>query len=137
MTEFNRRITDRPEFADRVVALETNIDHIRTSVSDLGEKLSGHISDETAEVSNITDAVSRVQVTQDVQTRTLDRMATAIEQVAVHSSRVQALEDWRGKTEVRLDETVTRVSVIYKVVAAIVVLSPAVWAMLHQLGVLK
>lgn len=131
--EFNRRATDRPEVIERVVALETNINNVKDAVTELTGDLRSHIRDESSDVGNLTIAIERLSANQETQTRTLERVADTLQTVAVHSARVQSLEDWRDKTEGRLDEVTSKVAFIFRLAAITVPVGGAVWAIVEYI----
>lgn len=125
--QYNRRATDTPEFTERVIRLEVGIGNVRDTVEALATDLRSHVADESSDIGSLTVAMERLSTNQEVQTRTLERVATTLETVAVHTARVQALEDWRAGVDPKVEDVKDRVDFAYKLVAIAVPLVVGLW----------
>lgn len=140
MTEHNRRATDSPDSVERIVSLEVNVQHVKESVNDvkesvtsLAEDLREHIRSEDG----IAGSITQLRVAAEMNNETLNRMASALEQVPTQNTRVHSLEEWRGrvdtwveKTEARQDDSGEKINRIYWMCGLIAAVIPGVWALL-------
>ena len=102
--EYNRRAEDKPAVVERVVALETNVGHIKEAINTLGDDLREHITVESEVIKDLAVSMQKVVGAVESNANTMERMAGTVQTMADHSSRVSALERWRENAEPALEK---------------------------------
>lgn len=129
--DYNRRAEDQPHVVERVVALETNVTHIKDAVNELGDDLRLHIRDESEVIKDLAVAMQSVVSATESNAKTMERVSTTLDKMADHTARVQSLEQWREKAEPNLDKA--KMTWWFVTVAAVIV--PGAWAVLTHFKV--
>jgi len=80
------------------------ISRVEDKVDELGDALKEHIRDETAVMVGIHTAIERLAVNSEHQAVSSAKMATSMETIASHNTRVTMLEAHRERHEVVMEE---------------------------------
>ena len=128
--EYNRRAEDKPAVVERVVALETNVGHIKEAINTLGDDLREHITVESEVIKDLAVSMQKVVGAVESNANTMERMAGTVQTMADHSSRVSALERWRENAEPALEKA----NRLWWAIGLAAFLAPGFWALATKFG---
>lgn len=132
----NRRVTDRIEVVERVVALETNVGNIKDAIHSLGDDLREHISTESEVIKDLAVSMQKVVTATEMNAATMERVSTTLQTMADHTTRVQALESWREKAEPNIEKARMMWWGAATAFAVAVVIVSAAWTVITKMNLI-
>jgi hypothetical protein len=100
--EFNRRATDSDVIGERVVKLETNVEHMHTAIDGISDKFETHVEQNARgfeelrmHMQTMAIATERQAAAFERQNDSMQRMQHTLEILAKSDSKIVALEEFR------------------------------------------
>ena len=122
-----RRSTDQPDHVERIVRIETNVEHVANVVGELKDALAEHVKDESHQFKGVADNYAQVAVDISRLADASVRTTKAIEQMADHSTRLHSLESFKERVEPLIEDTASKINKIWWSV-------PILWTVLIALA---
>lgn len=148
MAEFNRRHTD--DNGERLVRVETDLEHVRGSLDGFAERFQVHISDTSRGFEELRGHMQTLAISSEVQANNskvqsdaMTNLADAVTALSKSESRVTSLEEFRARTDrhlsvcdhdrsgqrEKLNKTTERVDRLYWIAPILLVIVQGLWAL--------
>jgi methyl-accepting chemotaxis protein len=106
---YNRRLTDAADGHERLVRLESDVDHVKGSLDNISEKLQDHVEQNTKGFNELREHMTRLAMSAELQAATsrqqadsMSKLTNTVSDIAKSDFKIQALEDFRHRTEAHL-----------------------------------
>jgi hypothetical protein len=146
-----RRSSDEQDGHDRLVRLETEVDHVSGALGNIAERLETHIDQNSKGFEELRLSMTKLAMAAETQANTghtqaesMKELSSAVVTLTKNENRVTMLEDFKGRTEIhlkicdadranlreRLGTTSERIDRIYWIAPILLLIAQGVWALI-------